>query len=153
MKVNYGKESEDEDFPSEAELNFWKAEPVDIRIPTSNFVVRENSFDLGERTARFGEDIIRFAKSIQISSVTNRLIDQLVGAGTSIGANYCEANDYISKKDFKYRISICRKEAKETCFFLRMIVAADATKRDEARLLWKEASELNLIFGSIWRKC
>lgn len=109
-------------------------------------------FDLEERTARFGEAIIRFAKKIPFNPVNNRLIDQLVGAGTSVGANYCEANDGVSRKDFKHKIGICRKEAKETRFFLRMIATAEPNLKDEARILWQEARELNLIFSSIWRK-
>jgi four helix bundle protein len=105
-----------------------------------------------ERTAQFGEAIIRFAKRIPHSPQNNRLIDQLVGAGTSVGANYCEADDAVSWKDFKNKIGICRKESKETMFFLRMVAASEEKLTDEARRLWREAKELNLIFGSIWRK-
>ncbi len=75
-------------------------------------------YDLEERTARFGETVIRFAKKIPHSPVNNRLIDQLVGAGTSVGANYCEADDGVSRKNFMHRIGTCRKEARETKFFL-----------------------------------
>ena len=82
----------------------------------------------------------------------NRLIDQLVGAGTSIGANYCEANEGVSKKDFRHPISRCVKEAKETRFFLRMIAASEPKLADEARDLYREANELVRIFASIYRK-
>jgi four helix bundle protein len=105
-----------------------------------------------ERAAKFGEAIIRFAKRIPQNPGNNRLIDQLVGAGTSVGANYCEADDAVSGKDYKNRIGTCRKESKETMFFLRMVAAAEESLKDEARGLWREAKELNLIFGSIWRK-
>ncbi len=108
-----------------------------------------------ERTAEFGEALIRFAKRVPRGAEhpeNNRLIDQLVGAGTSIGANYCEADDAVSGKDFKNKIGICRKESKETMFFLRMIAASEESLASEARMLWREAKELNLIFGSIWRK-
>ena len=108
--------------------------------------------DLMERTAQFGEAIIRFAKKIPHSPENTRLINQLVGAGTSVGANYCEADDSVSGKDFKKSIGTCRKESKETMFFLRMIGASEESLRDEARKLWREAKELNLIFGAIWRK-
>ena len=108
--------------------------------------------DLGERTARFGEAIIRFAKRIPRNSVNNRLIDQLVGAGTSVGANYCEADDAVSGKEFKQKIGTCRKESKESMFFLRMVATAEEGLAAEARVLWREAKELNLIFGAIWRK-
>ena len=108
-------------------------------------------FDLEERTAKFGEDVIRFLKTIPQSPLTNRLIDQLVGAATSVGANYCEADDSVSKKDFKNRIGTCRKESRETKHFLRMIATAVPERRAEARALWREAHELNLIFSTIFK--
>jgi four helix bundle protein len=108
--------------------------------------------DLGERTAQFGEAIVRLAKKIPRNPVNNRLIDQLVGAGTSIGANFCEADNSVSGKDFKQRIGTCRKESRETMFFLRMVATAEESLASEARSLWREAKELNLIFGAIWRK-
>lgn len=108
--------------------------------------------DLMERTAQFGEAIIRFAKKIPHTPENTRLISQLVGAGTSVGANYCEADDSVSGKDFKKSIGTCRKESKETMFFLRMVGTSEEGLKDEARKLWREAKELNLIFGAIWRK-
>jgi hypothetical protein len=85
-------------------------------------VVREEPgtkrvYDLEERTARFGEGIIDFAKTIPQNPVTNRIIAQLVGAGTSVGANSVEADDAVSKKDFLKSIGTCRKEARETQAF------------------------------------
>src|SRR6476620_5314304 len=71
-------------------------------------------YDLEERTARFGEAIIDFAKKIPRSPLTDRIIDQLVGAGTSVGANYIEADDSVSKKEFLKCIGTCKKEARET---------------------------------------
>src|SRR6266516_1204593 len=71
-------------------------------------------YDLEERTARFGEAIIDFAKTIPLNPVTTRIISQLVGAGTSVGANYVEADDAVSKKEFLKSIGTCRKEARET---------------------------------------
>jgi four helix bundle protein len=76
-------------------------------------------YDLEERTARFGEAVIDFAKTIPQNSVTNRLINQLVGAGTSVGANYIEADDAVSKKEFLKSIGICKKETREAKHFLR----------------------------------
>jgi four helix bundle protein len=107
---------------------------------------------LDERTVQFGEAIIRFAKRIPHRAVNDRLISQLVGAGTSIGANYCEADDSVSGKEFKLKIGTCRKESKETMFFLRMIATAEPALANEARELCREAKELNQIFGAIWRK-
>ena len=68
-------------------------------------------FDLEERTARFGEGVIAFAKKIPRNPVTLPLISQLVRSGTSVGANYCEADDAVSKKDFRNKIGTCKKEA------------------------------------------
>ena len=119
-------------------------------------VVREEPatkrvYDLEERTARFGEAIIDFAKTIQQNPLTNRIITQLVGAGTSVGANYVEADDAVSKKDFLKSIGTCRKEARETKHFLRMSACAVPELKPQARKLWMEASELHLIFSRIWR--
>ena len=108
-------------------------------------------YDLEERTARFGEAIIDFAKRIPQNPVTNRIITQLVGAGISVGANYVEADDAVSKKDFLKSIGTCRKEAREAKHFLRMIVRAAPELKLQARTLWIEAKELHLIFSRIWR--
>jgi len=116
---------------------------------------RTSPAELMERTAQFGEAIVRLVKKIPRGPnhpENNRLVDQLVGSGTSIGANYCEADDAVSGRDFKSKIGICRKESKETMFFLRMVAASEESLKDEARELWREAKELNLIFGAIWRK-
>ena len=112
----------------------------------------KHPFDLEERTGRFGEAIVRFTKRIPRNPTNNRLIDQLVGSGTSIGGNYCEANEGVSKKDFRSVIGRCVKEAKETKFFLRMIAASGPALAEEARELFREAKELHLIFASIYRK-
>lgn len=108
--------------------------------------------DLLERSAVFGEQIVRFSKRIPRDPTNNRLIDQLVGAGTSVGANYCEANEAVSTKDFKNTIARCVKEAKETKFFLRMVVASEPTLAEPARPLYREAHELLRIFGSMRRR-
>ena len=133
------------------ELAFWELASEERR----EFVVEKDPpamvYDLEERTARFGEQIILFAKKIPWGPVNNRLVDQLVGAGTSVGANYCEADDGISRADFKHRISICRKEARETKFFLRMVAGARLESWLGARDLWKEAHSLHRIFSRIWR--
>jgi len=109
-------------------------------------------YDLEERTAKFGEKIIKFAKRIPEHTITKPLISQLIRAGTSVGANYCEADSAGSKKDFNYKISICKKEARETKHWLRMVIIVVPMLKDEARELWQEASELTLIFSAIIRK-
>lgn len=82
----------------------------------------------------------------------NRLIEQLVGCGTSVGANYCEANERVSKKDFRCTIGRCVKEAKETRYFLRLIAASEPQLAQQALDLYREAKELHLIFAAILRK-
>lgn len=106
-------------------------------------------YDLEERTALFGEDIIAFARSIAKDEITRSLIGQIVRSGTSIGANYMEAEGAESKKDFLHKIALCKKEAKETMHWLRMIAKADPSKSVECKKLWIEAKELTLIFSSI----
>jgi four helix bundle protein len=109
-------------------------------------------FQLEERTAQFGEAIVRFAKKVPRHPANDRLVSQLVGCGTSVGANYCEADERVSKKDFRNTIGRCVKEAKETKYFLRIIVASEPSLAAEARKLFREAKELHLIFASIYRK-
>jgi len=109
-------------------------------------------FDLEERTARFGEGVIAFAKNVPRNPVSLPLISQFVRSGTSVGANYCEADDAVSKKDFRNKIGTCKKEARETKYWLRMIAGAEPDLKEEARVLWQEAKELHLIFASILRK-
>jgi len=109
-------------------------------------------FDLEERTAKFGENIIEFAKKIPKNILTNSLINQLIRAGTSIGANYCEADCAETKKDFEHKLGICKKESKETKHWLRMIAKSNPEFNKKTRELWQEAHELNLIFISIVKK-
>jgi four helix bundle protein len=106
-------------------------------------------FDLEERTARFGESITRFVKKIPQHAANNRIIDQLVGCGTSIGGNYCEADEAVSKKEFIHKIGICKKEAKGTKFFLRIAASAEPSLKAEARDSWRE--KLHLIFAKTFR--
>src|SRR3990167_738357 len=109
-------------------------------------------YDLEERTAVFGENIIKFCKKVPRGPVTDPLTIQLVKAGTSVGANYSEADDAESKMDFKHKIGICKKESRESKHFLRMTSVAVSELKVEAKILWQEAKELNLIFNSIYKK-
>mgnify|MGYP002068057614 CR=1 FL=1 len=106
-------------------------------------------YDLEERTAKFGEDIIEFIKELPKNIITFPIISQMIRAGTSVGANYTEADCAETKKDFEHKIGICKKESRETKHWLRMIAKAVPEKADEARKIWKEANELNLIFITI----
>jgi len=108
-------------------------------------------YDLEEGTARFGEAVIDFAKKIPRGPLTDRIISQLVGAGTSVGANYIEADDSVSKREFLKCIGTCKKEARETKHFLRMVARAVPDLQHEALELWMEAKASHLIFARIWR--
>ena len=108
-------------------------------------------YDLEDRTALFGETVIDFLKKVPVNPITKRLIDQLSGAGTSVGANYCEADDAPSKKAFRNSISTCKREARESKFFIRMIARAVPELSDDAKPVWQEARELHLIFCKIYR--
>ena len=113
--------------------------------------MKTGDYDLEERTSMFGEALIDFCLSVPGNPVTAPIINQLVRAGTSIGANYCEADDAESKKDFRHKIALCRKEARETKYWLRMIAKAAPAQKSPARQLWREAKELHLIFVAIIR--
>lgn len=107
------------------------------------------TYDLEERTAKYGEAIIDFCRSVPQDVVTKPLVSQLIRSGTSIGANYMEANGASSRKDFKNKIFICKKEAQETKHWLRMLAKALSDKKNAIRPLWQEAQELTLIFQKI----
>lgn len=109
------------------------------------------TFDLEERTVVFGENIIDLTRSIKIDAVNSRVITQLVGCGGSTGANYCEATEAESKKDFIHKIGISKKEIKETRHWLRLLARTNPEAKENIRKLWKEAQELLLIFSKIIR--
>src|SRR5687768_18452952 len=100
---------------------------------------RRQRFDLEERTARFGESVILFCRRLPRDEITRPLISQLVRAATSVGSNYCEADDADSKRDFHFKIGLCRRESRESAHWLRMTVAALPASADDARHLWCEA--------------
>jgi four helix bundle protein len=106
-------------------------------------------FDLEERTIKFSENIIDLIKSIKINEINKPIIRQLIRSSTSIGANYCEANGASSKRDFKNKIYICKKEAKETKYWLQLLAKTDPDRKPEIRNFWKEVQEFTLIFSKI----
>lgn len=108
-------------------------------------------YNLEERVAQFGENIILFCKTINLDEYNKPLIRQLIRSATSVGANYMEANQAASKKDFKNKVRISQKEANESKHWLRMIAIANAPKKQECRKYWQEAHELTLIFAKISR--
>ena len=110
-------------------------------------------YDLAERTAVFGEQCVTLARRLKLDAVTDPLVRQMVRSTTSVGANYCEADEAGSKKEFRYRISLCARESRESKHWLRMLSKAVVEQhQDELRKLWKEADELSRIFATIHRK-
>jgi four helix bundle protein len=109
-------------------------------------------FELEERTARFGEALIKLLSHVDRTALTGPLISQLVRSGTSVGANYMEAGAAESGEDFDHKIAICKKEARETMHWLRMLAASGAAPTDDCRRHWQEAHELTMIFSAILKK-
>src|SRR3989338_2609603 len=106
-------------------------------------------YDLEERTEKFGEAVIEFSKTVPLNAITTPIVSQLVRSATSVGANYMEANCASSKKDFRNKIFICKKEVQETKHWLRMLVKCVPELSEELKKLWKEAQELTMIFQKI----
>jgi four helix bundle protein len=111
------------------------------------------NFDLKDRTKKFGIEIIIFCQKIPKNTINLPLISQLIRSGTSIGANYFEADNAESKNDFKHKIGISKKESDETVYWLDLISITLPKYKDEIQKLRQEAKELNLIFNSISKKC
>ena len=119
--------------------------------PMTNSAQTKAGYDLEERTTKFSETIIDFCKKLPQTTITKPLINQLIRSATSISANYCEADEAVSKKDFINKIAIANKETKETKHWLRLIAHAIPQMKKQSRVLWKEAQEFNLIFAAIIR--
>lgn len=107
---------------------------------------------LEKRTADLADMVFSLCKTIPYHIVDKEVIAQLVRSAGSVGANYIEANESLSKKDFYHRIRICRKESKETRYWLRRLVNLDPTKRKLIDPLINEASEFVLIFSKVLLK-
>lgn len=109
-------------------------------------------YDLEERTLEFGKRIIRMCKAVPKNTINNTLVNQVMRSGTSVGANYREANETETKKDFCFRMRICRKEAKETVYWLNLIIESNPEMGERIKPLIQEAQELVKIFASIIEK-
>ena len=111
--------------------------------------ITKHCFDLEKRTLEFSKNVIRLCKKLHKNVINNELIGQLIDSSGSIGANYREANDALSKKDFRHRIKITRKEAKETHYWLELLLEANPEFKEEIVVLLNESLELKKIFSSI----
>lgn len=116
---------------------------------TKSNVSSGKCYDLEERTAKFGGNVIIFCKTLKQDTILKPLVSQIIKSSTSAGANYMEANGASSKKDFRNKICICKKESQETKHWLRMIAVCEPERKEEIRKLWQEAQELTLIFQKI----
>jgi four helix bundle protein len=126
-------------------------------MPTTRFETTDKlqtkQYDLEDRTFNFAKDVREFARQIPRTIANIEDTKQVVRASGSVGANYIEANESLSKKDFLMRIKICRKEAKESRYWLRLVEAGDNSLLQKKRSdLIQEAVELTNIFGAILRK-
>ncbi|MEK7633284.1 MAG: four helix bundle protein [Patescibacteria group bacterium] len=110
------------------------------------------NYDLEDRTKSFSIKIIHLCKKLPFNTVNHRLTDQLIRSSTSIGANYREANESGTKKDFKNKITIAKKEAKETIYWLELIIEANQDKKNEIFSLLDESKQLIKILASIYDK-
>jgi four helix bundle protein len=120
-------------------------------VPVARDQTSSRAYDLASRTQCFGSAIVAFARGVPLTPVTRSIISQLVRAGTSVGANYCEADGAESRRDFRHRIAICRREARETCYWLEMLVTALPGVQGSTAELKQEAKELTLIFSASMR--
>src|SRR5262245_29467011 len=108
----------------------------------------QRKYDLEERTAKFAEAVISLVKNLPNNPINKPLMEQLVRSSGSIGANYSEATEAESRKDFIHKIGICKKETKESKHWIRLLAFANNKFKDDLRILWKEAQELLLIFST-----
>ncbi len=111
------------------------------------------NYDLEARTLRFAKSVRLFVDKVSKTLINLDDLKQLLRSSGSVGANYIEANEALSKKDFILRIKICRKETKETIYWLNLIDLTDNQLLEDKQRLIKEATELMKIFGSILEKC
>jgi len=109
----------------------------------------ERRKDIAERCLNFGVMVVQLAATLPKTDVGRILVRQFVRSGTSVGANYMEANGASSKKDFVNKIFICKKESQETKHWLRMLAKSLPELNEKIRILWKECQELTLIFQRI----
>ena len=112
-----------------------------------------DKYDLERRTLEFAKNLLRTLTRLRRTPYNYKLINQGISSGTSIGANYMEANGAESKKDFIHKISLSLKEAKETKFWLECLKVTNPEAENKLSELWQEAHEFSLIFGQVTTTC
>jgi four helix bundle protein len=107
------------------------------------------NYDLEERTLAFSRSVIIFLKSLKLNHLNSSIINQLLRSTTSVGANYREANNASSRKDFTNKAFICKKECQETKYWIELLAELENDRKSDLRKIWQEAHELTLIFNKI----
>ncbi|MAF14125.1 MAG: four helix bundle protein [Parcubacteria group bacterium] len=130
----------------------YKSQAQNYKSQINSNGQNQKRYDLEDRTLKYGKRIIKMCKALPKNSINFRLIDQVIRSGTSMGANYREANETETKKDFQYRMRICRKEGKETIYWLHLIVETNSELVEKTQPLLQETNELVKIFASIIEK-
>lgn len=115
-------------------------------------MTNNKKYDLEERTLNFAKKVIDLVRKPPKNSVNFELISQVIRSSGSIGANYREANDALGKKDFYMRVRVCRKESKETRYWLELILHNNSNLKTEIEPLILEATEFTKIFSSMIKK-
>ncbi len=123
-------------------------EIINSKSINSKIISNSKVYDLEERTLEYAKEVRRYFKSTKIVMHTLNDVTQILRSSGSIGANYIEANEALSKKDFLYRIRICKKETKETRYWLYIL---NESYNGLGKLI-KEGEELQKIFGAIYEK-
>ncbi|MBM4401816.1 MAG: four helix bundle protein [Candidatus Cloacimonetes bacterium] len=134
------------------QIQYAKIRNTKFEAPNKSEALNSKLYNLEDRTLEFGKRIIRLCKTLPKSTVNNCLLIQVMRSGTSLGANYREANETDTKRDFKNRIRISKKEAKETIYWLELIVEANLRLKERILPLLQETRELMKILGSIYEK-
>ena len=112
-------------------------------------MTNSKTYDLEERTLKFAKNVILFTNLLPKTIANSEMVKQVIRSSGSVGANYIEANESLGKKDFAIRIRICRKEAKDTIYWLKLVEINNDSLENTRDLLVKECTELMKIFGSI----
>ena len=118
----------------------------------TNNQLPKKKFDLEERTLDFAKRVVRMCKELPFNTVNDKLVNQVIRSAGSVGANYREANDALGTKDFLMRLKIARKEAKETHFWLELIIEANPNLKKRIESLFQESLELKKILSAIITK-
>jgi len=113
----------------------------------------KKEYDLEKRTFTFAKNVVLFCKTLQKTISNIEYIKQVIRSSASVGANYIEAQESLGKKDFVMRVKISRKEAKETMYWLVLLMETNGKEiQQDGTLLFKEATELKKILSSIIEK-